>query len=50
MKKYKIAKEHLNWLLKENPKLNPSLYKNGFIIYEHLIDDCDDPILKSQLK
>jgi hypothetical protein len=49
MKKYDIAQEHLNWLLKENPKLNPLLYKSGFIIYEHLIDDCDDPRIKSQL-
>jgi len=50
MEKYDKAKEHLNWLLKENPKLNSSLYKFGSIIYENLIDNCDDPIKMNRLK
>ena len=49
LKKYDVAKEKLNWFLKENPKLNPSLYINGRIIYENLIEDCDDPEIKSEL-
>ena len=48
--KYEAAKEHLNWLLKENPKLNPSLYKSGFTIYENLIKNCNDPRKKILLK
>ena len=48
--KYEAAKEHLNWLLKENPKLNPSLYKSGFTIYENLIKNCNDPRTKILLK
>lgn len=50
LEKYDKAKEHLTWLLNENPKLPPSLYKFGFIIFENLIGDYDDSRTKKLLK
>ena len=49
MKKYIDAKKNLDWLIERNPNLHPELYKLGLIIYEQLINNIDDPEIKSKL-
>ena len=49
MKKYIDAKKNLDWLIETNPKLHPYLYKLGLLIYEKLINNCDDSETKSKL-
>ena len=45
-KKYLSALEPLNWLLKNTPNLNPSIYIDGVKIYEALANAETDPAKK----
>lgn len=45
---YKQAVPHLQWLLKNTPDLNESLYINGAKIYENLAETEKDPKKKRQ--
>ncbi|MFT6867177.1 MAG: tetratricopeptide (TPR) repeat protein [Cyclobacteriaceae bacterium] len=51
-KQYKGASKHLEWLLKNTPDLNKSIYINGASIYEGLSEEAKEPavVLKYQAK
>ncbi len=46
---YEDAQKHFQWLIKENPKLHPSIYEHGLNIYKELIDASPDKITKRKL-
>ncbi|MEQ9466053.1 MAG: hypothetical protein RLN88_01505 [Ekhidna sp.] len=45
---YKLAAEHLTWLLENTPDLNPSIYINGVKIYEGLAEQEKDAVKKDE--
>jgi len=44
---YRAAADHLQWLFKNAPDLNPSIYINGSKIYENLAEAEEDPAKKA---
>ncbi|WP_017732802.1 tetratricopeptide repeat protein [Nafulsella turpanensis] len=47
LEQYEEAKNHLYWLLVNNPELNESIYINGIKIYETLSEESQDPEQKA---
>lgn len=48
-RQYEKALWHYEWIVSENPRLNPSVYIQGLLIYDKLISETDDQTKKARM-
>ena len=47
---YPASLVNLEWLIKENPQLHPSVYDDGQRVYQGLIDEAEDEAVRLRWK